>query len=344
MRHVIIGGGLAGLYQARILERYGYRNITIIESSNRVGGRVKSSRYYNTSYENGASKILPKHKLMLELVHELDLDHNLKEIKNPIVFKGLKVGRSRSNLNNISLQDFLNDVDMITAVRKMGYDHILKGSALYGLKYLDDLSTSSFFVIKGGLELIIARLKMQLKFTKIKLDTPVVDISTKKKVVNDEYIYDKLYIAIPPVSLNKINIDDRNNIQNKINKSILTVPLVRVYGKGDTREPHPYSVVPGPVQRQGTIYKSLHQVIYASDDNALHWKNKSNDYIASHVNIDVKPRSIEKYYWESGIHLQKPGTPILNRELYNMSVYLIGEPYYPYKRWMESALLSVIRY
>lgn len=53
-RIVIIGAGAAGLTAAETLKRKGYTNITLLERSNRAGGKCYSIEYQDRAYELGA--------------------------------------------------------------------------------------------------------------------------------------------------------------------------------------------------------------------------------------------------------------------------------------------------
>ena len=50
----IIGGGLSGLVIAEGLQRKGYKNVTVFERDNRVGGKLYTIWYKGKSYEFGA--------------------------------------------------------------------------------------------------------------------------------------------------------------------------------------------------------------------------------------------------------------------------------------------------
>ena len=53
----IIGGGISGLIAARVLENYGY-NPTIIESTDRVGGRVNTDIINGYQLDHGFQVLL----------------------------------------------------------------------------------------------------------------------------------------------------------------------------------------------------------------------------------------------------------------------------------------------
>ncbi|MGH4117354.1 FAD-dependent oxidoreductase [Clostridium sp.] len=55
----IIGGGLSGLIFAEGLQRKGYKNVTVFEKDNRVGGKLYTIWYKGKSYEFGALFCLP---------------------------------------------------------------------------------------------------------------------------------------------------------------------------------------------------------------------------------------------------------------------------------------------
>ncbi|KAG8544643.1 hypothetical protein GDO81_022136, partial [Engystomops pustulosus] len=56
-RIVIIGAGLAGLSAAKYLLEKGFSDVTILEASDRIGGRVQSLRLEHATFELGATWI-----------------------------------------------------------------------------------------------------------------------------------------------------------------------------------------------------------------------------------------------------------------------------------------------
>ncbi|KAF3847214.1 hypothetical protein F7725_020242 [Dissostichus mawsoni] len=77
-RHIaIVGGGIAGLTAAKILEDAGHK-VTIIEASNRIGGRVETFRNNREGWyaEIGAMRIPSFHKILLSFVSKLQISLN----------------------------------------------------------------------------------------------------------------------------------------------------------------------------------------------------------------------------------------------------------------------------
>ncbi|XP_026152604.1 L-amino-acid oxidase [Mastacembelus armatus] len=73
----IIGGGMAGLTAAKVLEDAGHK-VTIIEASNRIGGRVETFRNRKEGWyaEVGAMRIPSFHKILLSFIAKLRISLN----------------------------------------------------------------------------------------------------------------------------------------------------------------------------------------------------------------------------------------------------------------------------
>jgi len=70
---VIVGGGLAGLTTAYLLEQKGYQS-TILEARNRLGGRILTCRYDDEPpLEMGATWLGKKHTHLINLLEQLDI-------------------------------------------------------------------------------------------------------------------------------------------------------------------------------------------------------------------------------------------------------------------------------
>ncbi|KAK7883181.1 hypothetical protein WMY93_029355 [Mugilogobius chulae] len=74
---VVIGGGMAGLTAAMFLEQAGHK-VTIIEASNRIGGRVETFRNREEGWyaEVGAMRIPSFHKILLTFLSKFQIQLN----------------------------------------------------------------------------------------------------------------------------------------------------------------------------------------------------------------------------------------------------------------------------
>lgn len=75
-RIVVIGAGLAGLSAAKTLLESGFTDVTILEASDRIGGRVQSVKRGHTTFELGATWI---HGTQGNPVYHLAEEHGLLE-------------------------------------------------------------------------------------------------------------------------------------------------------------------------------------------------------------------------------------------------------------------------
>ncbi len=69
---IILGAGLAGLYSAMLLEEQGF-NVTLLEASDHVGGRVQTRTLGGVRHELGASDIGVMYARVLDMMRRLNL-------------------------------------------------------------------------------------------------------------------------------------------------------------------------------------------------------------------------------------------------------------------------------
>ena len=119
---IIIGGGIAGLYFLYTLlndnnnsndSNDSNKNILLLEGSNRFGGRVKTIKGRNKSYEAGAGRFSDKHKLLIELLHKFNIDNR---IPIPSTQKYINTNDETNNIKSVEDTfdlDYIKDVDNI---------------------------------------------------------------------------------------------------------------------------------------------------------------------------------------------------------------------------------------
>lgn len=78
----IIGAGLSGLTAAHYLNKSGKFQITILEKLDRLGGRILSFEHNGKHYDHGGFMIMPFYKYFTQLVQDLQLSSELRDMDN----------------------------------------------------------------------------------------------------------------------------------------------------------------------------------------------------------------------------------------------------------------------
>ena len=259
---IIIGGGISGLFLTYKLSDTNLK-IILIESSDRLGGRVKTIQKDGLSFEGGAARFHSSHSKLITLINELNLGEDIIKLPEEISYRLAKKSKiSIDTLLKESFQrkkdyqiDFLKNItyfqylitifDFDTAEfikESFGYDsefiHLNAHAALTMFEN-DFFKDNDYFILKNGLSSIINELQRILELKEniiIKKNCTVIDIDDTKIITDktDYFYYDHLICALPQKSLLSFEYFKKNDIQNLLT-SVHPTPLLRIYAKYPTK-------------------------------------------------------------------------------------------------------------
>ncbi|OME71345.1 hypothetical protein BSK65_09835 [Paenibacillus odorifer] len=111
----IIGAGISGVTAAYQLAKKGYNHITLLEKSDRVGGKCHSIEYKGKTYEMGTLIGLPTYKHTIELMREFDLMD-----KGPLLERGFfdTNGRKTTQIPMDQIQMFTQEFKRLPEILK----------------------------------------------------------------------------------------------------------------------------------------------------------------------------------------------------------------------------------
>lgn len=109
----VIGGGLSGLTIAEGLQKKGYKNVTVFEASDRVGGKLHTIWYKSRSYEFGALFGLPSQKHLKGLMKRFNI-----KADGPKLSRGNydANGQKIMQIPKAVLSDFVSELDRLPDV------------------------------------------------------------------------------------------------------------------------------------------------------------------------------------------------------------------------------------
>ena len=203
MSNIIIGGGITGLYLAYKLNKlYPECPLTIIEKTNRLGGRILTKTKNNLKINIGAARISENHELILELIKDLGLEKNLITVskKKNYYINNKLIKTDKELLDHYNVKKFKNISDIwkhvieiidtfddnklihlsvhevLYSILSKNEVEVLIKSYLYNTKIFYSNALTSFrsiiadydvlgnkmYILKGGMETIVDKLNDHL--------------------------------------------------------------------------------------------------------------------------------------------------------------------------------------
>jgi len=262
MKHdvIILGAGISGLYLGIELLKQN-RQVSLLEKTSRVGGRIDTIHHNNHILEAGAGRFSECHKMLFKLLQRYNLfdkkypitkyaDILLKNNNNystniddyyKIIFSKSKNYKNSYLANKYTyeiLEEILGSKELVQHfISIYGYTgDIMDSNAICGLNILAcDYYSEQFYVLIGGLSQLVDKMKddfLQLG-GQLLLRNSVKNIfrsadgsyllETKK---NDTFMCDQLVLAIPPTAIKKL--DPKIGLFHFLDY-VKPVPLLRIY-------------------------------------------------------------------------------------------------------------------
>lgn len=320
--YIIVGGGISGLFMAHKLSITGSK-ILVVESSNRLGGRLFTDKQSDCQFELGGARISSKHTKVMSLLKELSMKDDLIQLPETIHYKikGPKINfyslvkelyegsklyskRYKQNVNLLQICiDVLGNQHAKLLQSMLGYDsefiHLNAYQALSIFKK-DLFSPSSYFVLKGGFTSLINKLEEGLRSksnVSILMDTSVSDVGKNYIQINKHKKYGTRIICCIPVQA--IQRLPKFSSLSELDR-IEPIPLIRIYAKY-------------PKDKSGKVWfhklkrtitdnyirhvipidydKGLIMISYTDGDYANMWRNLSNlgtSILVKHLHKEIK--------------------------------------------------------
>jgi hypothetical protein len=251
--YIVVGGGISGLFLTYKLSDTG-KSILLVESTNRLGGRLLTKQEKGVQFELGAARISSKHTKVLSLIKECDLSDKLIKLPDKINYKikGPKINfyslideltegsklYTKKYLQSINLlqlcYDILGQEKSALLQNKLGYDsEFEKLNAHMAIKTFkkDLFSSNDYFVLQHGFSSLVDSLHEYIKTksnVKLLFDTRVDDIGKNYIQIDKQKRYGgTILCCLPTQALQKI--PKFNSIKEV--SSVSPIPLIRIYAK-----------------------------------------------------------------------------------------------------------------
>lgn len=251
--YIIVGGGISGLFSAYQLAKTD-KSILLVESTNRWGGRLFTQKRKNIQFEMGGARISSKHKKVMSLLQEFNLESTLLPLPDKISYhysgpriefysllhdlvEGSKL-YSKKYLQSVNLLQLCFDVlgkQMTTVLKtKLGYDSEFEQmnahQALRAFKQ-DLFSKSDYFILQGGFSSLLDKLVQSLTESEnvtLQLETQVTEIGKNFVTITKRKVFGNTIVCCVP----KETLQQFHKFASITEvKDVTEIPLLRIYAK-----------------------------------------------------------------------------------------------------------------
>lgn len=374
--YIIVGAGIAGLYAYGQLSNI-YDNVLILESSDRIGGRIGQDLFYDKLIATGAG-IGRKSKdvIFQKLLKECEIE--VKEFK----IKKRWLTEMQENESKQIVEHLQNSYDekvhkgktfkeySILILGKIVYNKFIKHFEYTDMENEDVYETLFYYGLEDnnndwiGLYIGWNKLLDKMKPRNYVLNHKVKNIKkgTNSWCLDGIYHTKNIILATTIHSVRKL-LKKHDTLYSQVESQ----PFIRVYAKFDTENALKMkeatqsivTVVNNQLKKIIPISEDIYMIVYSDNTSATYIKNhiiaddeKSRRWLCNKLkqvfNEDFEIISIRDYYWEEGTHYYKPFLGDSNYENWvikaqnpEKGLYVAGEMISRDQGWVEGALQSV---
>jgi flavin-dependent dehydrogenase len=373
---IIVGGGISGLLAGlRISQTNPSRQILILESSNRIGGRLLFNDFHGVNVPLGGSIIRHTDQRVLQLCRELGLE--IKGFTSDLKSKHYLwinqfIERLKRKISEVTVSEDETVYTYLTRnftpdevdwfINNGVYRDYVDGNMKQFIKNypLDDLvqpegNGLEMYYIEGGYGKLVQAVVKRLRETSsvnIQLETEVqslvhtgqdVQVGTSRGEFYGKYIVwatgHQSYQNLPP------------SLQRKLDH-VIGIPFIRVYGYSETPIPDfPELVTSGVIGKVFPKSDNVYQVAYVEGDWAVRLAamltmegspekrvKLMSQLLFQSLGREIPLTDIVYQYWSSGIHQY-----ISNKDgvVEDGLVVVIGEAVSTNQGWVEGCVETV---
>lgn len=251
--YIIVGGGISGLFMSYKLADTG-KDILLVESTDRLGGRLYTDNYKNEQFELGAARISSKHTKVMTLIKEFNLQDDLIILPTKINYKinGPKINfysliKDLIEGSKLYTKKYLESVNLLQlCIDALGqkYAELLKAMLGYDSEFIhlnshialktfkkDLFSSNDYYILRKGFNSLVESMHkylMEKSNITIKMNTYVTDIGKNYIKMDRQKKYGgTILCCLPQQALAKL--PKFNDIQEV--SMVTPIPLIRIYAK-----------------------------------------------------------------------------------------------------------------